>query len=168
MDDPSWAQFSVSLVEAACEVGVAQQGTWAPPPGLADSLNCPDSCSGHGECAGARCVCHEGYTAHDCSYMDTGVMTHIQPGLDRVLAEHQPTADVPTPFPLVAGPQHSSVCDLASLQCASFPVLGQDFVAGPGLACSLRPVSVEDSSAMNWKYLDGPLRSPATFINETR
>ena len=94
--------------------------------------------------------------------------TVTRPGLDRVLTEHRPTADVPTPFPLVAGPQHSSVCDLASLQCASFPVLGQDFVAGPGLACSLRPVSVEDSSAMNWKYLDGPLRSPATFINETR
>ena len=77
MDDPSWAQFSVSLVEAACEVGVAQQGASAPPPALADSLNCPDSCSGHGECAAARCVCDEGYTAHDCSYMDTGVMTHI-------------------------------------------------------------------------------------------
>ena len=58
------------------------------------------------------------------------------------------------------------MCDIDLNVCSTFNVVGQDFVSGPGLACRVRPVVIEDNSVMNWKYLDGPLIGEVRFINE--
>ena len=69
---------------------------------------------------------------------------------------------VPTPFPFVAG--NNSLCDINTDDCATFQVLGQDFVRSPHLGCKIRPVSVTDSS--DWSYMDGPLDSRVQFTDD--
>ena len=37
---------------------------------IASALNCPNNCSGNGECDGTRCICKRGFSSFDCSYID--------------------------------------------------------------------------------------------------
>ena len=86
MDDPGWAQFSLPLVEMLCEAEVSRdqlgwdinyKGQLVPPSHIATALNCPDNCSGHGECQADRCHCHPGYSSHDCSHLDGQIKRSI-------------------------------------------------------------------------------------------
>ena len=81
MDDPSWAQYSLPLVEMMCEAEVSRaqlgwdinyNGQLVAPVSLTTALNCPNNCSSHGDCSGLRCVCHTGYSSYDCSHVDGG------------------------------------------------------------------------------------------------
>ena len=145
MDDPSWAQFSLAMLETMCEVGVrrsllawdiSSSGDLRPPASVRSALNCPSECSGHGQCdQGLQCQCYEGYSSHDCSFVDT-----------------IPDQDTPVPFPILAA--HNSLCDVNSEDCSVVSVIGQDFVSSDQLSCRVREISVEDSEIVNWKYLD--------------
>ena len=86
MDDPGWAQFSLPLVEMLCEAEVSRdqlgwdinyKGQLVPPSHIATALNCPDNCSGHGECQADRCHCRPGYSSHDCSHLDGQIKRSI-------------------------------------------------------------------------------------------
>ena len=81
MDDPSWAQYSLPLLEKMCEAEVSRaqlgwdinyRGQLVPPSTITTALNCPNNCSSHGDCSGQRCVCHPGYSSYDCSHVDGG------------------------------------------------------------------------------------------------
>ena len=75
MDDPSWASYSLPLVESQCEAGLWRQSRkWRklssderPPKEILDVLNCPNLCSGRGFCNGKKCVCNLGFSGPGCS-----------------------------------------------------------------------------------------------------
>ena len=79
MDDPSWAQYSLPLLEMMCEAEVSRaqldwdlnyRGQLVPPTSITAALNCPNNCSSHGDCSGLSCVCYPGYSSYDCSHVD--------------------------------------------------------------------------------------------------
>ena len=79
MDDPSWAQFSLALVEMMCEEEVSRaqlgwhinySGDLVPASLVVRALNCPNNCSSHGDCRADRCDCYPGYSSYDCSHVD--------------------------------------------------------------------------------------------------
>ena len=79
MDDPSWAQFSLALVEMMCEEEVSRaqlgwdinySGELVPASLLVRAFNCPNNCSSHGDCRAEKCDCYPGYSSYDCSHVD--------------------------------------------------------------------------------------------------
>ncbi len=74
MDDPSWASYSIPLLETQCEAAIWRQSNkWRttlgekPPQDIIDVLNCPNLCSGRGICNGKKCICQPGWTGLGCS-----------------------------------------------------------------------------------------------------
>ena len=90
MDDPSWASYSLPLIETQCEAAIWRQSKkWRkksstekssieksslekssiekPPQEIIDVLNCPNLCSDRGTCNGKKCVCNQGFSGPSCN-----------------------------------------------------------------------------------------------------
>ena len=144
-----WASYTLPLLENICEEETLnQQLTWdmdlmgnlIPPRRIKDGINCPNFCSSKGYCNGKECVCDPGYTSFDCSHFSDFHTETVLP-----------------PYLYMAG--NYSICDLQRDDCSRIRVLGQDFLQGPGLACSLRELGVPESEGVNTK-------NKAEFISE--
>ncbi|KAI0233890.1 hypothetical protein LSAT2_015879 [Lamellibrachia satsuma] len=78
---------------------------------------CPGDCSNHGVCNLGECDCIKGYTSEDCSVSVTAA-------------------------PLVAELTNLGLCDMASSDCETFSVYGDNFVDSADLKCHYEKAQV--------------------------
>ncbi|XP_033628836.1 von Willebrand factor D and EGF domain-containing protein-like [Asterias rubens] len=135
-DDISWSDQAIPLLENQCEAAViADRTLWrvntldlplslnmVPPENIVRALNCPNNCSGQGDCSKLGCICNPGFSTHDCSHSNSDV-----PELIRL--------------------ENNGLCDWQSQSCRSVRVKAKEFQYGRALTCHFTPVQSHDDDA---------------------
>merc|ERR1719433_746265 len=83
MDD-SWSPLVLPILEAQCEASLHRHPERMYSPAIAKALNCPNDCFNHGDCLQDECICHSGFTGHDCNIR---TKMAINPALTKILCK---------------------------------------------------------------------------------